>query len=78
LERKVKKLLLCFSFILVSTADAGEISAYEQAIINGSGVLIDDFTGEGELAASDMTNHRWDFGKCRYTRSCDKEDLLYS
>jgi len=73
----VKKLLLGFSFILViSTADAGEISPYEQAIINGSGVQIADFTGKGELAASDMTSQRWDFDKCRYTRSCDKEDLI--
>lgn len=73
----MKKILLCFSFILiVSTADAGEISAYDQAILNGSGIPITDFTGEGEIAASDITDQRWDFGKCRYTRSCDKQDLI--
>jgi hypothetical protein len=73
----VKKLLLCFSIaLIISTADAGEISAYDQAIMNGSGVALADFTGKGEFAISDVTNHRWDFGKCRYTRSCDKEDLI--
>ncbi len=77
MEKKVKKLLFCFSLV-VSTAEAGEISPYDQAIMNDSGVPIAAFNGKGELSASDMTNHRWDFGKCRYTRSCDKQDLVYS
>jgi hypothetical protein len=64
--------------LIISTADAGEISANDQAKMNGSGVAVADFSGKGELAISDVTNHRWDFGKCRYTRSCDKQDLVYS
>ena len=55
--------------LVVSTTSAGEISTYEQAIINGAGTPINDFTGKGELAALDFTD-------CLETTSCKKKDLI--
>mgnify|MGYP000287398020 CR=1 FL=1 len=73
----MKKLLLCCSFaFVVTTTNANEISAYDQAIMNGSGVTIANFTGKGEIVANDVNVSRRDFGDCRDTWSCKKEDLI--
>jgi len=73
----MNKLLFCFSLALViSTADAVEISAYDQAVINGAGVPIANFTGKSEITVNDVNINRRDFGDCRDTWSCKKEDLV--
>ena len=73
----MKKLLLCFSFSLAATfTNATEISVYDQAVLNGSGVPIANFTGQGEIISNDAGISRRGFLACRETKSCTKQDII--
>ena len=74
MNKLVLGLSICLSF--VATTNAGEISVYEQAVINGSGVPVAEFISTHDLAKNDPTINRRDFGDCRDTWSCKKQDVI--